>query len=176
MENLEFFGGLSHMPKELIRERSEKWIKRLGMEQWKYVQTGTFSTGMKQRINIVRALLTEPDILILDEPTLGLDPQTTYMIRTFIEELNEHGTTIILTTHDMVEAEALSDRVAIIDQGKIVALDSVDGLKKLVANKENPTLGDVFLNVTGFGVRDVAGKVASQARGPLRTQRQTRIR
>lgn len=156
MENLAFFGNLNHLPASVIRERSEKWIKRLGMEEWKNAQVGTYSTGMKQRINIVRALLTEPDILFLDEPTLGLDPQTSHLIRTFIDELNNHGTTIILTTHDMIEAEELSDRVAIIDHGKIVAQDSVEKLKKKVTDKEKPTLEDVFLAVTGYEVRDVA--------------------
>ncbi len=165
MENLLFFGRLNHMPTELIRERADRWIERLGMSEWKNAQVGTYSTGMKQRINIVRALLTEPEIMFLDEPTLGLDPQTTHMIRTFIQELNAKGTTIILTTHDMVEAEALSSRVAIIDHGKIVAMDTVPELKKMVTDVENPSLGDVFLQVTGKEIRDTAGKMASAGGG-----------
>lgn len=165
MENLEFFGKLNHLPKDVIRERSEKWIQRLGMEDWKDAQASTYSTGMKQRINIVRALLTEPDILFLDEPTLGLDPQTTFMIRTFIQELNKKGITIILTTHDMIEADALCTRVAIIDHGKVVALDTTENLKKKVKNKANPTMEDVFLSVTGTKVRDVTGKAQSSGSG-----------
>ncbi|PIX99089.1 daunorubicin ABC transporter ATP-binding protein [bacterium (Candidatus Howlettbacteria) CG_4_10_14_3_um_filter_37_10] len=165
MENLEFFGGLNHLSGQEVRNRCERWLKRLGMAEWLDSQVGTFSTGMKQRINIARALLTEPAILFLDEPTLGLDPQTTYMIRTFIEELNKQGTTIILTTHDMIEAEALSNRVAIIDHGKITAVGTVEELKKTVKNKKNPTLEDVFLTVTGFEVRDVAGKAQPQSNG-----------
>ena len=166
MENLEFFGRLNHLSKEVIHERAEKWIKRLGMEEWKDAQAATYSTGMKQRINIVRALLTEPDILFLDEPTLGLDPQTTFMIRTFIQELNEKGITIILTTHDMIEAEALSERVAIIDHGKIQAMDTVTNLKRKVKGKENPTLEDVFLQVTGLEIRDRKGKPKRDGGGP----------
>lgn len=157
-ENLEFFGRLNHLPIKLIKERSDLWIERLDMSEWRHFQTATYSTGMKQRINIVRALLTKPDILFLDEPTLGLDPQTTRLIRDFIKELNQEGITIVLTTHDMVEAEALCNRVAIIDHGKIAALDTVSTLKTQVANIQNPNLEDVFLAITGKEVRDKAGK------------------
>jgi ABC-2 type transport system ATP-binding protein len=87
---------------------------------------------MRQRINVVRALLTEPKIIFMDEPTLGLDPQTTLSIRDLIRDINRKGTTVILTTHAMIEAEALSHRVAIIDHGKIIALDSPANLKKLL--------------------------------------------
>lgn len=178
MENLLFFGRLNHMPTSLIVERASKWIDRLGMAEWKNAQVSTYSTGMKQRINIVRALLTEPEIMFLDEPTLGLDPQTTYMIRTFIQELNAKGTTIILTTHDMVEAEALSSRVAIIDHGKIVAMDKVEELKKLVTDAEKPSLGEVFLQVTGKEIRDALGKASSSVsrHGPPGRKPVSRVR
>ena len=163
-ENLEFFGRLFHLSKEEIKKRSQKWVGRLHMSQWLNARVGTFSTGMKQRINIVRALLTEPDILFLDEPTLGLDPQTTHLIRQFISELNKQGVTVLLTTHDMLEAEELSNRVAIIDHGKIVACDSVENLKNKVSGKANPTMEDVFLAITGKEIRDIAsGPVASTA-------------
>jgi ABC-2 type transport system ATP-binding protein len=176
-ENLEFFGGLYNLSKKEVDRRSAKWIERLNMKDWMDTQTGSFSTGMKQRINIVRALLTKPDILFLDEPTLGLDPQTTNLIRQFIRELNQQGVTVLLTTHDMIEAEALSDRVAIIDHGSIAALDSVENLKKKV-KKNNPTLEDVFLTLTGTEVRDTAaGRVASNAgHGPRGGQSANRIR
>lgn len=163
-ENLEFFGQLYNLSKEEIGNRTKKWIEKLHMTEWMNAQVGTFSTGMKQRINIVRALLTEPTILFLDEPTLGLDPQTTHLIREFIRELNGHGVTVLLTTHDMIEAEALCDRVAIIDHGKIAALDTVANLKKTVKDKENPTLEDAFLAVTGKEIRDMAkGRATSSA-------------
>jgi len=164
-ENLDFFGSLYHLPRKLIRQRAEKWLPRLHMMEWRDHQVGTFSTGMKQRINIIRALLTEPDVLFLDEPTLGLDPQTTNVIQSFLRELNDQGVTIVLSTHDMGEAEALSDRVAIIDHGKIAALDTVVELKKLVPGVENPTMQDIFLKITGEKIRDaVTGKVGSGAR------------
>jgi len=165
-ENLEFFGSLYHLSKKTIWERSDRWVERLHMGQWRRSLVGNFSTGMKQRINIVRALLTEPEVLFLDEPTLGLDPQTTHVIRTFLQELNQQGVTIVLTTHDMVEAEALSGRVAIVDHGKIAAIDSVENLFALVSDITKPTLQDVFLKVTGEEIRDSANaKMPSTMRG-----------
>jgi len=164
-ENLEFFGNLFHLPQTDIKERTRKWIARLDMENWVNAQVGTFSTGMKQRINIARALLTEPDILFLDEPTLGLDPQTTHLIRQFIRELNEQGVTILLTTHDMLEAEELSNRIAIIDHGKIVAQDTAENLKKIVSEKDHPTLEDVFLQITGTHIRDTGNERMTPTHG-----------
>lgn len=165
-ENLEFFGSLYHLPKKTIQERSERWMERLHMSEWRKSLVGNFSTGMKQRINIVRALLTEPEVLFLDEPTLGLDPQTTHVIRSFLQELNQQGVTIVLTTHDMVEAEALSGRVAIVDHGKIAAQDTIENLFALVPDIIKPTLQDVFLKVTGEEIRDAANaKMPSTMRG-----------
>ncbi len=162
-ENLSFFGKLNHLPENIIKERADKWLKRMHMDEWRNHLAGTYSTGMKQRISIIRALLTEPEVLFLDEPTLGLDPQTTRVIRDFLRELNNHGITIILTTHDMIEAEALSDRVAIIDHGKIAALDTVENLKNRVKEIKNPTLEDVFLEITGREIRDIAtGRISSE--------------
>ncbi len=167
-ENLEFFGALYNLPKKTIDERAGKWIDRLHMSDWRKSLVGNFSTGMKQRINIVRALLTEPEVLFLDEPTLGLDPQTTHVIRSFLQELNKQGVTIVLTTHDMVEAEALSNRVAIVDHGKIAAIDTVTNLFALVPEIQKPTLQDVFLKVTGEAIRDTASaKMPPTMRGRM---------
>jgi ABC-2 type transport system ATP-binding protein len=160
-ENLEFFGQLYGFNKVKVREKANKWIPKLHMTEWLNTQVGALSTGMKQRINIVRALLTEPDILFLDEPTLGLDPQTTRLIREFIRDLNDHGVTVLLTTHDMIEAEILSDRVAIMDHGKIAACDTVFNLLQKIPGKTKPTLEDVFLKITGEKIRDSAsGRVS----------------
>jgi len=176
-ENLQFFGQLFHLSKDEIDKRASRCIDKLHMSEWLNSRVETFSTGMKQRINIVRALLTEPDILFLDEPTLGLDPQTTHLIREFIRELNNQGITVLLTTHDMLEAEELSDRVAIIDHGKIAACDTVENLKKVVREKENPTLEDVFLKITGTEIRDAAKKATPTAPGRhFRPRPQNRIR
>ncbi len=175
-ENLIFFGKLYHLPQKVIEKRADFWLKELGMKKWENKLVGTFSTGMKQRVNIARALLTNPKILFLDEPTLGLDPQTTRHIRDFIQKLNRKGITIILTTHDMHEAEAVCDRVAIIDQGRIAALDTIPALKKLVPNTKNSSLEDVFLHLTGKEIRDLpSGRIKTQTRprhlAPKRTNR-----
>ena len=141
-ENLTLFGRLNNLPEERIKEAIDKWLGRLHMEAWRKNRVGTFSTGMKQRINVARALLHHPHVLFLDEPTLGLDPQTTHAIHEFILELREEGITIVLTTHDMLEAEALCQRIAIIDQAKIVALDTTANLKRLLS-ADNTTIIDV---------------------------------
>jgi len=140
MENLWFFGRINHMRKQDIRTRGEEWLKKLGMWEWRDKLGGTFSTGMKQRVNIARALLTQPSVMFLDEPTLGLDPQTTRAIRQFIKELAEAGITVVLTTHEMAEAEALCDRISIIDHGNIVALDTDANLKKILTGDEGVVL------------------------------------
>lgn len=134
-ENLKFFGRLNHIPEKTISERTKKLLKLVKMEKWANSLTGTFSSGMKQRINLARALLNMPEILFLDEPTLGLDPQTTRAIRDFIKEINKEGITIILTTHIMQEADILCDIIGIIDQGKIVALDTPQNMKSAISQQ-----------------------------------------
>lgn len=164
MENLMFFGRLYRMSKKEIKERAAKWLKALDMDKWADKLVGTFSTGMKQRVNICRALLTEPEVMFLDEPTLGLDPQTSRSIRDFIKDLHAHGVTVILTTHIMPEAEELSDRIAIIDRGKIIALDTSANLKAK-SDKPNATLEDVFLSLTGRNIREETHNNIPSARG-----------
>jgi ABC-2 type transport system ATP-binding protein len=147
-ENLRFFGQLHKLPKEKTERRIDELLGLVNMAQWKDTQVKKFSTGMRQRINVIRALLPEPKIVFMDEPTLGLDPQTTLAIREIIRDLNKKGTTVILTTHAMVEAEALSNRVAIIDHGKIAALDTPHDLKKLVSNNETKIVTMRIPNLT----------------------------
>ncbi|MTK64440.1 MAG: ATP-binding cassette domain-containing protein [Methanobacterium sp.] len=133
-ENLRFFGKLYRIPKDELERRIDELLEMVNMQEWKDTQINKFSTGMKQRINVIRALLPEPKIIFMDEPTLGLDPQTTFSIREIIRDINKKGVTVILTTHAMVEAEALSDRVAIIDHGKIAALDTPENLKNMISD------------------------------------------
>ena len=123
MENLWFFGRINHMRKEDIRTRGEEWLKKLGMWEWRDKLGGTFSTGMKQRVNIARALLTEPSVMFLDEPTLGLDVGASREVRGLIREWLDanKSRTLLLTTHYMVEADELCDRVAIINEGRVLA-------------------------------------------------------
>lgn len=152
-ENLTLFGRLNNLPERQIKQELEKWLSRIHMEAWRDHQVGTFSTGMKQRINIARALLHHPDVLVLDEPTLGLDPQTTKAIHEFILELSQEGITILLTTHDMAEAESLCPHIAIIDKARIAAIDTTGNLKKLlpqgdttVIDIEIPNLSETMLS------------------------------
>lgn len=131
-ENLKFFGKLYNIPNEVLNKRIKEMLELVHMEKWQNKQVGTYSTGMKQRINIIRALLNMPEVLFLDEPTLGLDPQSSTEIREFIRKINqERKITIILTTHMMTEADMLCDRIGIMDYGKIIALDTSLNLKKL---------------------------------------------
>jgi ABC-2 type transport system ATP-binding protein len=130
-ENLWFFGCLFGIPKEELHKRTDELLELVNLTPFKDKPVGTFSTGMRQRMNVIRALLNEPQVLFLDEPTLGLDPQSSVEIREFIKKLNkEKGTTIIITTHMMLDADLLCDRIAIVDHGKIIALDTSANLKK----------------------------------------------
>ncbi len=140
-ENLRLFGELYDIPKETLDRRIDKLLTFVRMEKWADARIGTFSTGMKQRINVIRALVNQPEILFLDEPTLGLDPQSTVEIRELVRRINlENRTTIILTTHMMVEADLLCDRIGIIDHGRIVALDTPANLKRLVSGTDTTVL------------------------------------
>ncbi len=113
------------------------------------------SRGMQQKVAIARAFLTAPILLLLDEPTTGLDPRSKREVQAFVRELRQnHDATILLTTHDMEEADALCDRIAIMDDGRVIALDTPAGLKSAAslarpANGYAPTLEDVFMQLTG---------------------------
>ena len=137
IENLRFFGNLFNIPKDVLTKRIDELLELVQLTKWKNAQVGTFSTGMRQRINVIRALLNMPQVLFLDEPTLGLDPQSSVEIKEFIKKLNrENKTTIIITTHMMVDADLLCDRIGIMDHGKIVALDTSTNLKKLISGAD----------------------------------------
>ena len=130
-ENMDMHGRFYGVGKEDRKERIAKLLKLVDLEKRKDSLVKTFSGGMKRRLEIARGLLHEPKILFLDEPTLGLDPQTRNKLWEYIKKLNKDtGLTIILTTHYMDEADQLSDRIAIIDKGTIIALDTPDNLKK----------------------------------------------
>jgi ABC-2 type transport system ATP-binding protein len=152
MENLVYGARLYGMDGKETRQRVVEILVRLGLEQRAiYKPMEEMSRGMQQKVAIARALLSRPRILLLDEPTTGLDPRSKREVQAIIRELNqENGTTILLTTHDMVEADHLCERVAIIEGGKIVALDTPDALKQSISRNGNePTLEDVFLELTG---------------------------
>jgi len=136
-ENLIFFGSLFNIPKDILTKRINELLELVQLANWKNAKVGTFSTGMRQRMNVIRALLNMPQVMFLDEPTLGLDPQSSVEIREFIKKLNrENRTTIIITTHMMVDADLLCDRIGIMDHAKIVALDTSTNLKKLISGAD----------------------------------------
>lgn len=148
-ENLWFFGSLNEIPSDMLTRRIDELLELVQLTKWKNALVGTFSTGMRQRMNVVRALLNMPHVLFLDEPTLGLDPQSSVEIREFVKKLNrENGTTIIVTTHTMIDADMLCDRIAIIDHGKVVALDTSTNLKRLISGGDNTILKLGVANLT----------------------------
>jgi len=129
-ENMDFHGRLYHIPRDVRTEKIDELLKLVELDERKNDLVKKFSGGMRRRLEIARGLMHEPKVLFLDEPTLGLDPQTRNHIWEYIQRLStEKNVTIILTTHYMEEADRLCDRMAIIDKGKIIALDTPKNLK-----------------------------------------------
>jgi ABC-2 type transport system ATP-binding protein len=154
MENLIYAARLYNMPGDEARPKIRSILGRLGIKPDRIgAPLENMSRGMQQKVAIARAFLTAPIVLLLDEPTTGLDPRSKIDVQTFVRELrDEHDATILITTHDMDEAEALCDRVAIIDQGRIVALGDALELKRAVADimgrSELVTMHEVFMHYT----------------------------
>lgn len=161
-ENMEFHGVLYKVPKKLRRERIEQMLKFVELWDRKDDLVKKFSGGMKRRLEIARGLLHKPKIFFLDEPTLGLDPQTRNHIWNYISNLNKtEGITVFFTTHYMEEAEKMASKIAVIDHGKIIAQGSSDELKQ----KTNTTsLEDAFLSLTGKAIREEEATSADNMR------------
>ncbi|MEM7087614.1 MAG: ABC transporter ATP-binding protein [Bacteroidota bacterium] len=145
-ENLWFWGNLYKTPSKELKEKIHETLQLIGLLDRKNDLIKTYSGGMKRRINIAAALLHNPKILFMDEPTVGIDPQSRNHIFEVIEALNEKGMTIVYTTHYMEEVERLCDRIAIIDSGKIIAQGTQSELKELVQTKETIQLEFDFLS------------------------------
>jgi len=126
-QNLAFYGEMYGV--ENIQQQIQRYLELLGLWHRRYEPVGTFSKGMRQKLAIARALLHEPEVLFLDEPTSGLDPEASRLVRDFIAELRVEGRTIILTTHNLEEADRLCDRVAVIS-GHLLALDDPKELRR----------------------------------------------
>src|SRR6267378_5824947 len=135
-ENLEYFAALYHVPPKETRERVERSLVAVKLEDRAEDYVERYSTGMRQRLALARALLPDPPLIILDEPTVGLDPQASRDLRDRVRELRAQGRTVLLTTHYMEEADQLCDRIAIIDHGRIVALDTPAALKRTIRAEE----------------------------------------
>ncbi len=150
-QNLEYFGSLYKLSKREISARSEKILALVGLSNVSDKKIQIFSSGMKRRINLAIGLIHNPSILILDEPTVGVDVQSKNAIIRFLNELNKAGTTIIYTSHHMAEAEELCNSIALLDHGKLIACD---GLEKLLRVHNLSSLESLFLNLTGKEFRD----------------------
>jgi ABC-2 type transport system ATP-binding protein len=161
-ENMELHAIFYHLPRKTRIERTEQLLRLFELWERRKDQVKLFSGGMKRRLEIARGLLHTPKILFLDEPTLGLDPQTRNQLWTHVKHLNEtEGVTVFLTTHYMDEAERVAQRIAIMDHGKIVAEGSPQGLRQQTGAA---SLEEAFLALTGATIRDEAANSADQMR------------
>ncbi len=161
-ENMDIHGVLYHVPRKLRHERTEILLKLFELWDRRDAQVKTFSGGMKRRLEIARGFLHTPKILFLDEPTLGLDPQSRNQLWTHVKYLNEtEGTTVFLTTHYMDEADRVAHRIAVIDHGGIVAQGTPAELKEETGAE---SLEQAFLALTGSTVRAETSTSADQMR------------
>lgn len=159
-ENVELFAALYGIKGKALKEAINSSLEFVGLTEHRNSFAKTFSGGMKRRLNIACALSHNPDLLIFDEPTVGIDPQSRNFILERIKLLNKGGTTILYTSHYMEEIELLCNRIAIMDNGKIIALGTKEELVSLVSsNNPNISLEEVFLSLTGKSLRDYGGEV-----------------
>lgn len=140
-ENLKFFGSLYNMDSSVLKKNISEYLNAVGLYERRKDTVKNFSGGMKRRLNLIAALLHRPKVLLCDEPTVGVDPQSRNAIFDFLEKLNKEGLTIVYTTHYMEEAERLCNRVAVIDNGNIIALGTTDELLKLL-----PVKGHIYVS------------------------------
>lgn len=167
-ENIVYHAVVYKVPKKEREERIQRALEIVGLWDRREDYVKNYSGGMKRRLEIARALVHYPKILFLDEPTVGLDPQTRNSIWSHIRTLNkEKGMTIFLTTHYMEEAEAVADQIAIIDHGKIIESGTVEEIKK---RTETESLEEAFLKLTGRDIRDdnISGNKIRKTRGMRR--------
>ncbi len=145
LEYLTFFASLYEIPKENIKEKVIRLLEQVDLLKNKSKKIGAYSRGMRQRLGLARALINDPQILILDEPTLGLDPKGQQDIQRLLKQLNKNGVTIFYSSHLLDEVSKLCSRIAIINEGRLVAQGT---LQELIQNTKSQTLTDVFLSLT----------------------------
>jgi ABC-2 type transport system ATP-binding protein len=166
LENLKLHGVLYHVPKEILKKRIDEMLALVELSERRNDFVRDFSGGMKRRLEIARGLLHHPKIIFLDEPTLGLDPQTRNHLWKYVQKLNaDEGITVFFTTHYMEEAEHIAKHIAVIDHGVIIAQGSSEALKK---ETETATLEEAFLKLTGSAIRDEASGSTDQMRNRYR--------
>lgn len=152
-ENLLYFGSMYGLKGKELKSKVEQTLDHLGLLKFADKKVETFSGGMKRRVNLIAGILHNPSVLFLDEPTVGVDVQSKNVIIDYLKELNSKGTTIIYTSHHLVEAQDFCTQIAIIDRGKIFAQGTP---KQLIAETEKASnLEDVFISLTGKELRDV---------------------
>ncbi|MCD6359095.1 MAG: ABC transporter ATP-binding protein [Dehalococcoidia bacterium] len=154
MDNLVFFGRMVGLNGKEAKAQAMSHLDLMGLADRAKGKVDKFSGGMKRRVNLAIALMGHPQFLFLDESTVGVDPQSRNNIYETIEGLRDEGMTILYTTHYMDEADRLCDRVAIMDEGVIIAMDTPHALKSQIGNPNQVTLEDVFLKLTGRTLRD----------------------
>lgn len=156
-ENVELFTSLYGVGGKSLKQAVEKSLEYVGLSERRNEFAKNFSGGMKRRLNIACAIGHQPELLIFDEPTVGIDPQSRNFILEKIKESNNNGATVIYTSHYMEEVEAICSRIAIMDNGKMIACGTSQELKKMVGeNHGEITLEEVFLTLTGKKLRDYA--------------------
>ena len=161
-ENMEIHGVLYHVPHKVRRHRSEELLKLFELWDRRDDQVKKFSGGMKRRLEIARGFLHTPKILFLDEPTLGLDPQSRNQLWTHVKRVNEsERVTVFLTTHYMDEADRVAHRIGVIDHGKLVTQGTPKEIKEQTGSE---SLEDAFLKLTGSNIRDESANSADQMR------------
>jgi ABC-2 type transport system ATP-binding protein len=154
LDNMVFFGRMVGLEAKTAHTQAMKNLELMGLVDRAKGKVAKFSGGMKRRINLAIALMGSPKLLFLDEPTVGIDPQSRNHIFQNIQALQKEGMTILYTTHYMEEADRLCQRIAIMDGGQIIALDTPYNLKKKIGSPDKVTLEDVFLKLTGRSLRD----------------------
>ena len=154
LDNLIFFGRMVGLSGKEARTQAMANLELMGLGDRARGKVDKYSGGMKRRVNLAIALMGHPRLLFLDEPTVGIDPQSRNMIYETIEGLRDKGMTVLYTTHYMEEADRLCSRVAIMDSGQIVAMDTPRELKSTIGSPDQVSLEDVFLRMTGRGLRD----------------------
>jgi ABC-2 type transport system ATP-binding protein len=150
-ENMEFFGAWAGLGRKKINQRIAELLNILGLEDVRDKPVDKFSGGMKRRVNLAIGVIHNPEVLFLDEPTVGVDVQTRHAIINYLKELNNNGTTLIYTSHQLSEAEGLCEQVALIDDGRIITQGNINTLLK---EHKNGSLEELFINLTGKEYRN----------------------
>ena len=153
-DNLVFFGRMAGLGGREAKETARENLETVGLADRAKDKVDNFSGGMKRRVNIAVALMNRPKMLFLDEPTVGIDPQSRNHIFDTVESLRDEGMTVLYTTHYMEEADRLCDRVGVIDHGRLIALGAPRELKARIGDPDKTTLENVFLDLTGRSLRD----------------------